>query len=107
MKLVSEIDIIRNFEKSKVTIIRNYKFRKKDLKIVEIELFGKDDVYIRFSADVEFLNPSGVELASKFITITNGKHIPETVTVDKPELITNLMKDIREDTDDTQTNLNK
>lgn len=107
MKLVSEIGIIKKFSKSKVTIIRNYKFGKKNLKIVEIELFGEDGDYIRFTADVEFLNPSGVELASKFITICTGESMPEMVTVDRPELITNLMKDVQEDRDDTQINFNK
>lgn len=107
MKFVSEIDIIKNFKRSKVTIIRSYKFGKKDLKIVEIELFGSNDDYIRFSTDIEFLKPTGIKLASKFLTMCTGKSIPKTITIDEPELIINLMKDIQEATDDTQTNLKK
>lgn len=99
---------MKNFKSSSCKIIRSYNFGKKRFKIAEVEIFGNNQEYLRFAVDIEVKRETSelIGLASKFITIETGKDMPELITVDEPELVLNFIKDIREDTDDTQTRTN-
>ena len=107
MVVASDIGLIKNFKKSTCRIIRSYRFKKRNFKIAQVELFGEKDDYIRFDVDIEIdENTPQVNIVSNFIAIATGKELPRLVTIDDKNLILELIKDIREDTNDTQTDTN-
>lgn len=107
MKVVSDIGLIKNFKKSTCMITRTYKFGKRTFKIAQIELFGEEDEYIRFAVDIEIdEKTSQINIVSNFISVATGKELPRLVTIDDKDLILGLMKDIQEDTNDTQIETN-
>ena len=108
MNFISEIDLIKNFKTSNCNLIRSYKFGKSNYKVVQVELFGDNDDYIRFSVDIEVDNTtSKAKIVSRFISVATGKAVPKLVTIDNQDLILNLIKNIQGDINDDQITTNQ